>query len=115
MDYKDAREPPAAPLPAGVVRCHGKPRTFHPGRRCSMRTGRPSPRVTTRQMFEPLEDRRLFSVVAYYFDPRYMEVTTANGTPGSATRIEQALVSLGHTVRHFDLFDTAALTNALAG
>ena len=83
-----------------------------------MRVGRPSRRPRRRsphRLVEPLEERRLMSVVAYYYDPRYMALTSPEGFPGSVVRIEDALRSLGHTVRRFDLYDPGSLAAGLAG
>src|SRR4051812_23894536 len=82
-----------------------------------MRVGRPSRplRRGFQRLVEPLEDRPLMSVVAFYYDPRYTQMTSPEGYPGSIIRIDAALRSLGHTLRRFDLYDGASLTTALAG
>ncbi len=72
--------------------------------------------VVTDPSLEPLENRRLFAVLAMLSTPTLVDSVTSDGTPPSALNLRQELEqTLGHVVKPFSGIDAASLTTALAG
>src|SRR6478736_4166988 len=79
-----------------------------------MPAGRAARRTKLVQI-EPLEDRRLMSVVAMLYAGPDVDLSASDGDPASATILKTAIEGLGNTVKTFDMSDSNSVAAALQG